>query len=97
VAGRRHDLIAVSLADPLETHLPRVGLVNLRDPETGEGRLLDTSDPRERRAYLAAWAAHASSLERFCLGNGIDLLHIVAGEDYVRPISRFFLTRERRL
>jgi uncharacterized protein (DUF58 family) len=97
VAGKRHDLIAVSLADPLETHLPEVGLVELLDPETGERHLLDTSNTRERRAYLEAWAAHASSVERFCMGNGIDHLRIVAGEDYVRPISRFFLTRERRL
>jgi len=97
VAGKRHDLIAVSLADPLETHLPRVGLVELLDPETGERHLLDTSDPHERRAYLEAWAVHLSSVERFCVANGIDHLRIVAGEDYVRPISRFFLTRERRL
>jgi uncharacterized protein (DUF58 family) len=97
VVGKRHDLIAMSLADPLESELPQVGLVELIDAETGERRLLDTSSPLERDAYIGVWADHAASVERFCAVNGIDHLRVVAGEDYVTPLSRFFLARERRL
>jgi uncharacterized protein (DUF58 family) len=97
VAGKRHDLIAISLADPVERELPRVGLVELVDAESGEQRLLDTSNPDERRAYLRAWAEHSGSVERFCAGNGIDHIPIVAGQDYVTTLSRFFMARERRL
>ena len=74
-----------------------MGLVELVDAESGEQRLLDTSNPDERRAYLRAWAEHSGSVERFCAGNGIDHIPIVAGQDYVTTLSRFFMARERRL
>jgi uncharacterized protein (DUF58 family) len=93
VIGRRHDLIAVTLSDPLEKRMPNVGLLELRDAENGHRRLLDTGSARERAAYLGAWSAHADSVERFCSSNGIDHIRLLAGEDYVKPLSRFFMGR----
>jgi uncharacterized protein (DUF58 family) len=94
--GRRHDLIAVSLADPREYELPRVGLVDLEDAESGERFLLDTSSPAVRKAYRAVWTEKDETLNRLFTGTGVDHIRITAGEDYVRPLARFFLERERR-
>ncbi|MFW6181383.1 MAG: DUF58 domain-containing protein [Spirochaetota bacterium] len=96
VAGRRHDLIALWLTDPLERELPPVGLVELEDAETGGRLLVDTSSPRSREAVEQAWERRAGALQGLCSGAGIDLIRIISGTDYVGPLSRFFLARERR-
>jgi len=96
VVGRRHDLIAVSLSDPREYELPRVGFVELEDAETGERVLLDTDSSTVRREYRTVWAEKANALQSLCMSAGIDHIGITAGEDYVRPLARFFRERERR-
>ena len=96
VVGGRHDLIAVSLSDPLEYTLPRVGLVELEDAETGERFLLDTDSDEAREAYRAVWTKKEDSLRSLCSSAGIDHIRIFSGEDYVRPLARFFIERERR-
>ncbi len=53
VTMKRHDVIAVSTSDPLEKRLPSIGIVELEDAETGQRKLLDTSDPRVRQLYGA--------------------------------------------
>ena len=50
VAGKRHDVVALSLRDPREEELPAVGLVELRDAETGARALVDTFDSTVREA-----------------------------------------------
>src|SRR5438874_3991131 len=52
--GRRHDLVAVRIADPREDELPAVGLLELEDAETGERLLLDTNSRAVRDAYAQA-------------------------------------------
>ena len=96
VMGSRHDLIALSLADPIEFRLPRVGLVQLEDAESGRELLLDTSDAGVRRAYQAAWSRQAAGFGQFCGAAGIDHIPIVVGQEYVQPLARFFMARERR-
>jgi uncharacterized protein (DUF58 family) len=96
VVGRRHDLIAVSLSDPREYTLPRVGIVELEDAETGEHFLLDTDSEEARDVYRAVWTKKEDSLQSLCSGAGIDHVCIFSGEDYVRPLARFFIERERR-
>ena len=97
VAGKRHDLIAISLADPREVELPAIGLVELEDAETGQRFLLDTGSPTVRSAYRSAWVGRASVFQSFCAGAGIDHIPIMVDEDYVRSLVRFFTARERRL
>ena len=96
VVGMRHDLIAVLLSDPREYELPRVGFVELEDAETGKRFLLDTDSRTVRSVYQAVWTEKAEALRSLCMSAGIDHIWITAGEDYVRPLVRFFLERERR-
>lgn len=96
VAGRRHDLVAVWLSDPRERELPAVGLVELEDAETGGRLLVDTGSPQARLAAGKIWERRSAALQGLCAGAGIDLIGIETGTDYVTPLSRFFLAREKR-
>jgi uncharacterized protein (DUF58 family) len=97
VLGRRHDLIAVSLSDRREIDMPGVGLIELEDAETGKRVVLDTWDREVREAVRNIWGNAASSLKSLCSSAGIDLIEIDTGSDYVRPLTRFFMARMKRM
>ena len=96
IAGRRHDLIALTLSDPRERELPPLGLVELEDAETGESRLIDTYDDstRERFAELAGirQADRAKTFREIDL----DSLELRTEEPYERSLLRFFRARARK-
>ena len=94
--ARRHDVVAVRLLDPLEQVLPDLGVLTIRDAETGEQLLVDTHDKgfRERFARLAA-QREAQLLE--ALGRaGVDTLELSTDDDLAEAILRFVALRQRR-
>jgi len=96
VVARRHDLIAISVTDPRETHMPPMGLVELRDAETGQLRVIDTDSARVRRRFAAAAAGRREELREALSAMDVDQIEIMTDRDYVRELVRFFRTRERR-
>lgn len=64
IAGRRHDVIAVTITDPREVDLPNVGFIELEDAETGETILIDTSDPVLRRSFTESAGSLRSDREK---------------------------------
>ena len=96
VTNRRHDLIAVTVADPREHALPDVGFLALRDAETGEVVEVDTRHPRVREMFEARAAERFRDLSDELKRVGVDELPIGAGEDYLVGLRRFFRMRERR-
>lgn len=96
-AHRRHEVIPVCIGDRRERELPDVGLLALRDLETGREVLLDTSSPAVRRAYTARFDALRAERRRLFAALGIDAIEVDAAEDPVRPLVRFFRRREERL
>lgn len=90
---RRHDVIALHLADPRERDFPDAGLVALLDPETGERVVVDASRP-EIRPLLAARALHEApaAFRR----TRVDALVLSTAESYEKPLGAFFKSRERR-
>lgn len=97
VAGKRHDLVALSLRDPREEELPAVGLLELRDAETGERALVDTFDRGARDQFTRRARERWSTLEQAFRTSGVDRIEIRCDEDYMRPLIRFFRMRERRV
>ena len=97
ICNRRHDLIAVSVADPREQVLPDVGLVRLRDAETGRVVEVDTRHPLVRKEFLSRAARRSQELSRQLRRIGIDELAIRTDEDCVVSLRRFFRARKRRL
>jgi uncharacterized protein (DUF58 family) len=96
LANRRHDLVALSTTDPRERELPDVGFITLDDAETGEQLEVDTSDPRLRRRYAEAAAAHAEALRQALTACGVDLLELDTDAPYLPALQRFFRGRARR-
>jgi uncharacterized protein (DUF58 family) len=96
-ANQRHDVIAVLVTDPRELALENVGLVALRDAESGRTRLYDTGSRAFRGSVAAAAAARVQTVERRMRNAGIDFIHVDAAGSVVDPLVRFFRMRERRL
>jgi uncharacterized protein (DUF58 family) len=97
LAGRKHDLVAVCVRDPLEDELPDVGLLELEDAETGEQRLIDTSSAAVRAAYTAAQRRHRDDLQRLLRGAGVDLIEVSTAGGHLDALVDFFRRRQRRL
>jgi uncharacterized protein (DUF58 family) len=93
--ARRHDTVAVQLADPRERQLPDVGLVTLADPETGRWRYVDTSDPRVRDRAREAARERDAALARSLRRHGADVVRLDTDRGYVAPLLAFFRARER--
>jgi uncharacterized protein (DUF58 family) len=96
VAGKRHDLVALSIRDPREEELPAVGLVELRDAETGARAIVDTFDRRVREDFAAKARARLAALPAAFRSAGVDQIEIRTDTDYMRPLVKFFRMRERR-
>jgi uncharacterized protein (DUF58 family) len=97
VAGKRHDLVALSIRDPREEELPPVGLLELRDAETGEHAVVDTFDRNVRQRYAQNARERRDALRRLLRSTSVDQVEIRCDEDYMRPLIRFFRMRERRI
>lgn len=96
IVARRHDLIAVSVADPREAALPDVGLIELEDAETGRRVLVDTSSRKVRGQYAQAAARRQNEIRELFRSMSIDQVAVETGQDYVRGLMLLFRKRERR-
>jgi uncharacterized protein (DUF58 family) len=95
-ANRKHDVVAVLVTDAAEIMLPDVGLVALRDAETGRVGLYDTGAPAFRAEVERIEVERVHQLERQMRASGIDFIHIDATASVVEPLVEFFRARERR-
>ena len=96
VAGRRHDLVAVTVTDPRELTLPDVGRIAVRDAETGRETLVNTSDPVVRGRYQREAETHVRQRNEILRRNRVDTMHTTTDKPYIEEIYRFFKMRERR-
>src|SRR5437867_4426795 len=72
VAGKRHDLVALHVRDPREEELPAVGLVELRDAETGQRAVVDTFDRAVREAFASKAKARLENLRQLLRSTAVD-------------------------
>jgi uncharacterized protein (DUF58 family) len=93
VAARRHDVIGVHLYDRSEYQLPDVGLVRVRDMESGGTALIDTSSSRIRREYEQYFARKSRTFRQLFRKLGLDTMEIQVKEDYVKILRNFFKKR----
>ena len=94
--NRRHDLIAVQVADPREKELPNVGILALEDAETGEIIELDTGSAAVRKRFRDLAAEHDRRLVNDFRSEGVDTLELTTDSPYMPALQRFFKARERR-
>ena len=94
--AQRHEVVAVRLLDPLELELPDLGLIPIRDAETGEQLLVDTHDAGFRLRFARIAAQREADLRQALVHAGVDTLELVTDGDLVDAIMRFTELRKRR-
>lgn len=96
IANRRHDVIAISVTDPREESLPDVGLINIRDAETGRELLVDTQNGKMRKLYEAKARKRVADRSEIFSRTRVDSIHVRTDQPYIDEVHRFFKMRERR-
>ncbi len=96
IAARKYDLVAIAIDDPREEGIPQVGLLEVEDAETGERRVVDTSDPRLREELARRAGFRRETLARGLHEAGVDLVRLSTGRPYDVPLIRYFEERARR-
>ncbi len=92
----QHDVTAVRLFDPLEMELPDLGLVAMRDAETGEQLVVDTHDSGFRKRFAAATAKREAQLLAGLSRAGVDTLELATDGDLMDSLLRFADLRKQR-
>ncbi len=94
--AQRHDVVAVRLMDPLELELPDLGLLTIRDVETGEQLLVDTHDKGFRQRFARIAAQREAVLREGLARAGVDALELSTDDDLATAIQRFVDLRRHR-
>ena len=89
-------MTAVRLFDPLEMELPDIGMLTLRDAETGEQLLVDTHDRGFRTRFKAAAEKREAALLEGLASAGVDTLELATDDDLVDALLRFADLRKQR-
>ena len=95
-AAARHDLIAVEVSDPAEKELPDVGLITLKDAESGEEVLVDSSNEEFRWKLKRELRRKDERLTKLLRACKIDRINISTSKSPVEPLVKFFRRREKR-
>lgn len=93
IANRKHDVVAVQVYDPRAKMLPDVGLLKVRDAETGYELYIDTSSKKLRLAHTRYWMEHQSELSHAFAKGRIDWISIATNEDFVKSMMMLFRQR----
>ena len=95
-ANRRHDVVAVQIADRFEMELPALGRLVLTDAETGEVVEINTGEERKRSSFAQRQTQAQTDLGRLFRSAGIDSIQLRTDRPYAIELGRFFETREKR-
>ena len=93
VAVNRHDLSVIEVYDPRERSIPDIGLVNIKDSETGESAWVNTSDRKMRLAYEEWFRNVEESSKKLFMKYNVDKVSIAVDEDYVKGLMALFKNR----
>ena len=92
----RHEVTAVRIFDALEMELPDIGLVTMRDAETGEQLVVDTHNKRFRERFAAAAERRETALREALARAGVDTLELGTDDDLVDAVLRFADLKKQR-
>ena len=90
IANRKHDLVAVQVYDRRETELPAVGLMKIKDAETGKEQWIDSSSARVRAAYKEWWEKRQAKMSDTFKKCRVDSVSVRTEDDYVKALIALF-------
>ena len=97
IANNKHDMVGLRIYDEREAWLPSVGMIKLKDAETGEYLWVDSSSSHVRDTYSRHWNEKNKQLDSLLKKAGLDYVNISTREDYVKSLQTLFKKREHKL
>jgi uncharacterized protein (DUF58 family) len=91
--GKRHDMVALHVDDPLNRILPPLGWMRVQDPETGRTRWCNTSARHVQRAWTRRGQVHRDELAKLMARSGMDFASVSTEGSLVKPLLRLFHAR----
>jgi len=96
ILNKRHDIIAIPISDPRETHFPSIGLIEFEDKETGESIYLDTSDDYLKNELVKRRRSFVEGRNSLFRSMSLDSIEISTDKSYIKPLMLFFKMRAKR-
>jgi len=96
IVGKKHDLVNILLEDPRETEIPKVGLIKLKDAETGKTRFVDSGNKNVQEYFKQKVNRRKEYQNNLFLKSRVDTINISTASSYIKPLINFFKNRERR-
>jgi len=93
ISNRKHDMVAIQVYDNRETEIPKVGLMKIKDAETGVEKWVDTSSARMRETYKEWWEKRQRKMDDTFKKSHVDSVSIRTDEDYVKALIALFHKR----
>ena len=93
IANQKHDVVALKVYDKRETEIPSIGLIKLKDAESGQYQWADTSNRTVRDAYSKWWRDTDASIKTLFSKCGVDNVSVRTDEDYVKALIALFKKR----
>ncbi|MDR3268803.1 MAG: DUF58 domain-containing protein [Tannerella sp.] len=90
IANRKHDVVAIQVYDRRETELPGIGLIKVKDAETGVERWVDSSSRRVRETYKNWWTQRQEEMNQSFNKCRVDSVSIRTEDDYVKSLLTLF-------
>ncbi len=97
IANNKHDVVALKIYDERETELLPIGMVKMKDAETGNYVMVDTNSRKIRKIYADYWKNHMAQLDRMFKKCGVDYVDISTKDDYVKSLMTLFRKRAVKL
>ncbi|MDO5523117.1 MAG: DUF58 domain-containing protein [Bacteroidia bacterium] len=94
IANRKHDIVAIQVYDKLSTRLPSLGLMKVKDPESGGEMWIDTSSKRVRNNYAIWWKERQAEMLQTFKQSSVDNVSVSTEDDYAKSLLQLF--RKRR-
>jgi uncharacterized protein (DUF58 family) len=94
VAGKRHDIIGINVSDKRDKEIPDVGVMNVRDAESGKMIWVDTSSTSFRKTYAENYLQHEQHTRDVFMKSGSSFVPIQTDDDYVQKLQLFFKARK---
>jgi uncharacterized protein (DUF58 family) len=96
IANNKHDVVALRIYDRREQELPPIGMVKLKDAETGKYIWVDSSSSRTRKLYSDWWKKQDKRLDSLFIKCGVDYTSVNTSEDYIKSLVALFKKRAIR-
>lgn len=93
IANKKHDIAAIQVYDKLSTQMPSLGLMKVKDPESGTYMWIDTSSKRVRNNYAKWWRDRQIEMDTIFKQSSVDNVSVSTDEDYVRALLSLFQKR----